>query len=178
LKRENERDLKLLYNKDLKQHARQLRENVTDAERHLWAKIRRKQVKGYQFYQQKPIGEYIVDFYCPKVKLVIEVDGSHHLVGGMIEYDRIRDDYLSRLGLRVLRFTNAEVLKNIEGVVERILENMEKIPLSPGRKIPLNPPLRKGEGQIPLNPPLRKGENRFLTLVKGGRERFRERKSP
>ena len=93
---------------------------MTDAERHLWAKIRMKQLKGYQFYRQKPIGDYIVDFFCPRAKLAIEVDGSHHLVGEMIEYDRIKDEYLSSLGLRVLRFTNTDVLTHFEGVVESI----------------------------------------------------------
>ncbi len=139
----------LPYNGNLKQYSRQLRENMTDAERRLWAKIRMKQLKGYQFYRQKPIGDYIVDFFCLRAKLVIEVDGSHHLVGEKIEYDRIRDEYLSSLGLRVLRFTNADVLTHIEGVVESIVENMVvsegKIPLSPPREIPLNPPLAKGE---------------------------------
>jgi len=127
----------LSYNKNLKQHSRRLRENMTDAEKLLWAKIRVKQIKGYQFYRQKPIGDYIVDFYCPKTKLVIEVDGSQHLSGEMTENDRIRDKYLNSLGLRVLRFNNIEVLANIEGVLESIIENMEKIPL--------NPPLQKGE---------------------------------
>jgi very-short-patch-repair endonuclease len=129
----------LLYNRNLKQLSRQLRENMTDAEKHLWTKVRMKQLKGYQFYRQKPIGDYIVDFFCPRAKLVIEIDGSHHLVSETIEYDRIRDDYLSSLGLRVLRFTNTEVLTNIEGVVESI-EN----------KIPLSPPFSKGEKSFSL----------------------------
>jgi len=116
----------LPYNKNLKQHARQLRNNMTDAERCLWAKIRMKQHKGCQFYRQKPIGDYIVDFFCPRAKLVIEVDGSYHLVDDKIEYDRIRDDYMSSLALRVLRFTNSEVLTNIEGVVEKIRQNLEE----------------------------------------------------
>ena len=120
----------LPYNENLKQHARQLRKNMTDAERRLWAKLRMKQLKGCQFYRQKPIGDYIVDFFCPGAKLVVEVDGSHHLAGEKIEYDRIRDEYLSSLGLRVLRFTNTEVLTHIEGEM---------------RKIPLSPPLLKGE---------------------------------
>ncbi|HEX74210.1 MAG TPA: endonuclease domain-containing protein [Dehalococcoidia bacterium] len=115
----------LPYNENLKQPSRQLRKNMTDAEKHLWAKIRMKQLKGYQFYRQKPIGDYIVDFFYPRAKLVIEVDGSQHLVGETIQYDRIRNDYLSSLGLRVLRFTNTEVLTNIKGVVESIIENME-----------------------------------------------------
>jgi very-short-patch-repair endonuclease len=114
----------LVYDKKLKKLSRQLRENMTDAERHLWAKIRIKQLKGYQFYRQKPVGDYIVDFFCPKAKLVIEIDGSHHLIGETIEYDRIRDDYLSSLGLRVLRFTNNDVLAHTDGVVEKIAEEI------------------------------------------------------
>ena len=112
------------YNKKLKIISRELRDNMTDAERHLWSKLRMKQLKGYQFYRQKPIGDYIVDFYCPRAKLVIEIDGSHHFVGETIEYDRIRDAYISSLGLRVLRFTNMEISNNIDGVIDNILENV------------------------------------------------------
>jgi len=115
----------LPYNRNLKQYSRQLRENMTDAERHLWAKIRMKQLKGYQFYRQKPIGDYIVDFFCPRAKLVIEVDGSQHFSDEITEYDRIRNEYLGSLGLRVLRFTNINVLTHIEGIVESIIENIE-----------------------------------------------------
>ena len=121
---------------------------MTDAERRLWAKIRMKQKRGCQFYRQKPIGDYIVDFFCPKAKLVIEIDGSQHLVGDTIKYDRIRDEYLSSIGLRVLRFTNADVLTHIERVVESIEE-----------KIPLSPPLKKGDTQAS---PFRKGRMRGI----------------
>ena len=146
----------LPYNRNLKQYSRQLRENMTDAERHLWAKIRMKQLKGYQFYRQNPIGDYIVDFFCPRAKLVIEVDGSQHLVGETIQYDRIRDDYLSSLGLRVLRFTNTDVLINIKGVVESI-----------DKEIPLNPPFSKGET---ITSPFGKGRARGIsTGTKGVR---------
>ena len=110
----------LPYNANLKQRSRELRENMTDAERHLWAKIRMKQLKGYQFYRQKPIGDYIVDFFCLGARLVIEVDGSQHFSEEIRDYDRVRDEYMSSLGLRVLRFTNTEVLGHIEGVVEGI----------------------------------------------------------
>jgi len=114
----------LPYNGNLKQLSRKLRKNMTEAERRLWAKIRMKQLKGCQFYRQKPIGDYIVDFFCSRAKLVIEVDGSHHLVGGTIEYDRIREEYLSSIGLRVLRFTNTDVLTHIGEVVEKIEEEL------------------------------------------------------
>ena len=115
----------LPYDKNLKQPSRQLRENMTDAERRLWTKIRRKQLKGCQFYRQKPIGDYIVDFFCPRAKLIIEVDSGQHYSDEGSEYDRIRNEHLRSLGLRVLRFTNTDVLTNLEGVVERIMENMK-----------------------------------------------------
>ena len=107
-------------NRSLKQPARELRKNMTDAERKLWAYIRRKQIHGRQFYRQFVIGNYIVDFYCPKAKLVIEVDGGQHFTEEGKESDRNRDLYLERLALRVLRFNNREVLTNIEGVVHEI----------------------------------------------------------
>jgi very-short-patch-repair endonuclease len=112
----------LPYNSNLKQLSRQLRNNMTDAERHLWSRVRMKQIKGHQFYRQKPIGDYIVDFYCPRAKLVIEIDGSQHFSTETSQYDRIRDEHMCSLGLRVLRFTNTEVMTHTEGVVERIGE--------------------------------------------------------
>ena len=118
----------LPYNTNLKELSRQLRENMTDAERLLWVKIRRKQLKGYQFYRQKPIGDYIVDFYCPRAKLVVEVDGGQHFTDEMAENDRISDDYMSSLGLMVLRFTNTEVMTHIDGVVEKIEGEILKNP--------------------------------------------------
>jgi len=94
----------LFYNKNLKGNARSLRRNMTHAEKLLWSAIRRKQLKGYQFYRQKIIGNFIVDFYCPKTSLVIEVDGSQHYGDKGIRNDRRRDSYLNNLGLRILRF--------------------------------------------------------------------------
>lgn len=118
----------LPYGDKLKQPSRQLRNGMTNAERRLWAKLRLRNPKKCQFYRQKPIGDYIVDFFCPKAKLVIEVDGSQHFSGEGVKYDSIRDEYLRSLDLRVLRFTNSEVVTNIDDVVENILENMEEIP--------------------------------------------------
>jgi len=66
------------YNRKLKERARRLRTQMTDSERALWERLRRKQVMAVQFYRQKPIGNYIVDFYAPRAKIVVEVDGSHH----------------------------------------------------------------------------------------------------
>jgi len=122
------------YNKNLKERSRELRANMTNAEKRLWGKINQRQLKGCQFYRQKPIGDYIVDFFCLKAKLAIEVDGGQHLSQDARANDRLRDEYLRSLGISVLRFKNREALMNIEGVVERIKS-----------KIPLCPPLRKGE---------------------------------
>ncbi len=108
------------YESRLKERARQLRKNMTDAERRLWSKIRRKQIQGVQFYRQRPIGPYIVDFYAPAARLVIEVDGGQHFRERGRVYDQQRDRYLRSLGLHVLRFTNEEVLRNLEGVVKAI----------------------------------------------------------
>ncbi|HZX14837.1 MAG TPA: DUF559 domain-containing protein [Thermodesulfobacteriota bacterium] len=115
----------LRYNKKLKPLARELRKNMTDAEMLLWSKVRRKQLLGYQFYRQRTIGRYIVDFYCPKTKLVIEIDGGQHYFEEEAEADKLRDSYITNLGLRVLRFTNLDVLGNIEGVLEHIYDNLK-----------------------------------------------------
>ena len=110
----------LPFNKHLKPYARDLRKNMTDAERYLWSKIRRKQLKSYQFYRQKSIGNYIVDFYCPAVKLVIELDGGQHYTPEGKTSDEKRDNYLASLGLTVLRFSDREVFTNIDGVLKKI----------------------------------------------------------
>jgi very-short-patch-repair endonuclease len=110
----------LPYNKELKQFSQKLRKNMTDAERRLWIRIRGKQLRDLQFYRQKVIGAYIVDFYCPKAKLVIELDGGQHYTEEGKEKDRTRDDYLAGAGLQVLRFSDREVLTQTEGVLEKI----------------------------------------------------------
>ena len=108
------------YNKNLKQASRDLRNNMTDAEKLLWSRLRNKQILGLQFYRQKPILNYIVDFYCPAVNLIIECDGSQHYTDDGVEADRVRDKALAQLGLKVLRFDNRQVLDEIDGVVEVI----------------------------------------------------------
>jgi len=110
------------YNTKLKTLSRQLRKNMTEAERLLWSKIRAKQLKGYQFYRQRIIGNYIVDFYCAKAKLVIELDGGQHYSNKGLEKDKIRDDYIKEQKLEVLRFSDRDVFENLNGVVERIYE--------------------------------------------------------
>ena len=110
----------LPYNRKLKQPARQLRSNMTDAEGRLWARLRGKQLLGVQFYRQKPLGNSIVDFYAPKAHLVLEVDGGQHFEPTQRAADAERTAMLSGMGLRVLRFTNVEVLAQTDAVVEKI----------------------------------------------------------
>lgn len=126
----------LTYDRKLKELSRDLRGKPTEAEQCLWTRLRLKHL-GYAFYRQKPIGEYIVDFFCPKARLVVEVDGGRHFTAESSSYDRIRDEYMQGLGLTVLRFSNSEALQSTDAVAERIYEFLQKIPL--------NPPLRKGD---------------------------------
>ena len=132
----------LRYKAQLKHKARQLRKNMTDSERVLWSRLRGKQISDVQFYRQKPIGEYIVDFFAPRTKLVVEVDGSQHLEGEQAKKDRCRDEYLATVGLKVLRFNSREVLEETDAVVEVIYRTMAE---QLNKEIPLDPPLRKGE---------------------------------
>ena len=108
----------LKYSPKLQANARQLRQNLTDSERVLWQRLRGKQLAGIQFYLQKPIGVHIVDFYAPKAKLVIEIDGSQHFEAHHAEKDRKRDEYLGSLGLMVLRFNSRQALTETEAVME------------------------------------------------------------
>lgn len=108
------------YNKNLKQVSRDLRNNMTDVEKLLWSRLRNKQILGLQFYRQKPILNYIVDFYCPAANLVIECDGSQHFTEDGLEVDRIRDEALAELGLKVLRFDNGQVMTRLDDVVQVI----------------------------------------------------------
>lgn len=96
-----------------------LRHNATQPEQKLWSVLRGKQL-GVKFRRQQGIGHYIVDFYCPERQLVIEIDGDSHFTDDAQAYDQSRDAYLQSLGLQVLRFTNAQVLENLEGVYETI----------------------------------------------------------
>lgn len=93
---------------------------MTDAEHKLWFNLRRKQLDGVPCYRQKPIGPYIVDFYLPEIRLVIEVDGSQHATAAGTAVDRVRTAYLQSLGLKVIRFDNRQVLMETDAVLEVI----------------------------------------------------------
>lgn len=110
------------YNKKLKQASRDLRNNMTEAEKLLWSKLRYKQILGLQFYRQKPILNFIVDFYCPSANLVIECDGGQHYTDEGLKADRNRDQTLGELGLKVLRFDNRQVLQEVDAVIQAIYD--------------------------------------------------------
>jgi len=104
--------------------ARRLRKNPTDAESRLWLHLRQKQLGGFRFRRQVPLGPYVVDFVCQSEKLVIEVDGGQH--AHRIGHDARRSAWLAENGYRVLRFWNNDVLANTAGVLETILRALEQ----------------------------------------------------
>jgi len=104
------------HNKTLIPYAKELRKNMTKEERHLWYDyLRNCPVK---FLRQKTIGRYIVDFYSPKAKIVIELDGSQHFEDKGLKYDSMRDKYLKEYGLKIIRIPNNEINENFYGVCE------------------------------------------------------------
>ena len=107
---------------------------MTDAEELLWKHLRRKQINGVQFNRQKPLLDYIVDFYSAKAKLVIEVDGSQHIEKQHAQKDIKRDEALRNIGLHIMRFDNRQVLLETESVVEEIYRVVCKI--SPNPSLP------------------------------------------
>ncbi len=119
------------YKNTLKSNARQLRQNMTEAEQVIWYRVRRKQIMGVQFYRQKPLLNFIVDFYCAKARLVIELDGGQHFEDEQQEKDIIRDKALMDIGLLVLRFDNYQVLAETESVINRIYEVVAERLLNP-----------------------------------------------
>lgn len=142
----------LNYDSRLKEPARGLRNHQTDSEQILWSRLRRKQLLGVQFYRKRPIGKYIVDFFAPSAKPVIEIDGSQHLRNDQLRSDLNRDQFFSSLGLTVLRFDSRETILQIDSVVELIYSTLLR---------PLNP-------EIPPCPPFTKGEIRKSQVAKTG----------
>ena len=116
--------------------ARHLRRNMTDVERHLWHRLRERQIKGFKFRRQHPFREYVLDFVCLEAKVVIELDGSQHFAAQ--SSDAARTSKLEAAGFQVLRFWNNEVLSNIEGVLEVIWRALpEDIRPPPSQPSPL-----------------------------------------
>ncbi|RAN77311.1 DNA methylase [Bacillus sp. SRB_336] len=118
-----------------RQHARDLRQSETDAERKLWYQLRAGRLNGMKFRRQHPVPPYIVDFYCETMQLVVELDGSQHNV----EFDRERTRFLEMRGLKILRYWDNEVLEQMGAVLEAIVNATENRTLTPT-------PLPVGEG--------------------------------
>jgi very-short-patch-repair endonuclease len=126
--------------------ARELRKTPTDAERKLWHYIRDKQIEGFRFRRQRPIGNYIVDFICLEAKLVVELDGGQH--AEQQQYDAKRTDYLVAEGLLVWRYWNNEVMQNIEDVLEDI---RAKLTQRTSQRTPSQPSPQEGkEPTVPV----------------------------
>jgi len=114
-----------VFNKTTELYKRRLlRRNMPQTEIQLWSKLRGTGLKGHKFRRQYSVKNYVLDFYCPKQKLAIEIDGDSHFTDGAEEYDRERQTVIESYGITFLRFTNAEVSENIEGVVMRIMEHL------------------------------------------------------
>jgi len=117
----DEQNQKLFNRKQQKPLRQQLRNESSPIERLLWAKLRGGQL-GVKFRRQHGIGPYSVDFYCPAASLVIELDGESHYWEGKQKYDQIRDGFIAQQGLRIVRFSNLDVIHNLDGVLLRIQE--------------------------------------------------------
>ena len=102
-----------------------LRSNSTAAEAVLWTYLQHRKLLGKKFRRQSSVGPYIVDFYCPECRLVIELDGAPHFGPNSHEYDQLRTEYLEKAGLRIIRFENQDVRDNIEFVLETIKEHLQ-----------------------------------------------------
>ena len=106
--------------------ARALRETMTDAEQLLWYRLRRKQLDGFRFRRQHPFEMFVLDFYCCEAKLAIELDGGQHNESKVIIRDNARTEFLAKHGIRVLRFWNNDVFGNLEGVLQRIYDELKE----------------------------------------------------
>ena len=116
------------YNrKSQKERRRYLRNNATRAEKILWFSLQGRQVAGYKFRRQHGIGLYIVDFYCPELKLAIEADGESHIPDRAQQYDRRRQAWIEKQGITVLRFTDVEIFSNADRVIRRIEQEAARL---------------------------------------------------
>ncbi len=132
--------------------ARLLRQNQTDAEGKLWRVLRNRNLCGAKFRRQFPAGGFILDFYAPEYKLCVEVDGGQHYLDGGLKCDETRDKKLSMLGIKVVRFANSEILTNIQGVCEFIMNTLDGLRKKPASPSPQSSPpsIQGGRGGKPL----------------------------
>jgi very-short-patch-repair endonuclease len=114
-------------NPALKSRRQTLRNNSTEPEQILWYYLKNKNLNGYKFRRQYSVGAYVLDFYCPKIRLGIELDGDSHFTAKAQTYDRIRDKSIKDLGIKILRFTNIDVQENVEAVLEEIMMHLSPL---------------------------------------------------
>ena len=112
----------------VKSYAQDLRNNATEAERRLWSRLRRRQLGGFKFRRQHPIGRFVGDFVCLEAAIVVEIDGSQHVLDA--PYDANRDAVLRSTGFRILRFWNGDVLSRTDSVIETIFEALHRPEMS------------------------------------------------
>ncbi|MEK7116893.1 MAG: endonuclease domain-containing protein [Patescibacteria group bacterium] len=119
-------DSKFLYNhKDLRDRRRELRNNQTPAEKILWKHISKNKISGLRFLRQYSVGPYILDFYCPKIRLGIELDGEIHEMNKL--YDRDREKYLEGIDINIIRFWNNDVLKNLIETLNKLRDKIKQL---------------------------------------------------
>lgn len=114
--------------KKSKKFRQQLRNNMTKAEVMLWNRLKGKQLLGYKIRRQYGVGKYVIDFYCPKVKLGIEIDGDSHFTEKGLKHDGERDDYISNENIELIRITNTEIYENLDAVVKYLADEFQKRP--------------------------------------------------
>ena len=117
----------LRYRDSLTWAARKNRKNETKPENKLWNEVLRRKQTGYKFIRQKPIDRFVVDFYCSKLSLVIEVDGESH--ENKKERDKSRDDFLKSCGINTIRFSNKEIIDNLEKVKSKLTNKIKSCPV-------------------------------------------------
>lgn len=122
------------------EYKKYLRRNQTEPEKQFWNLVRNKQVRGLKFRRQHQVGKYIVDFYCPSVRLIVEIDGETHASEAGKLNDNIRTRFLQSHGYKVVRYTNREVIGNLDGVYQDLLKQLNPLPTSPQEREVMNTP--------------------------------------
>ncbi|HGY54960.1 MAG TPA: endonuclease domain-containing protein [Caldithrix abyssi] len=123
-----------------KETRKKLRNNPTQTERILWDELKGKKLGGFKFRRQYGIDQFVIDFYCPRIKLAVELDGSVHQNSDIKNYDRERQKYIETFGVTFLRFKNSDVLKRKEWVLEQILVTARRLTTTPK-----SPPCKGGD---------------------------------
>lgn len=116
----------MLNPKRTKNFRRHLRNNMTETEVKLWNRLKGKQLSGYKIRRQYGIGDYVIDFYCPKLKLGIELDGEQHYIDKGLKHDKVRDQYILNEGIELIRIPVTDIDSNLDGVIEYLACEFEK----------------------------------------------------